>query len=406
MQKVQPAGSNPDPEGRPGVRVRDPNKITGKKIPITINKTDGLLAWASRECYASYVTAKCVRQIGLLGKELRPPNGGSPRNYLVGLSLGTSSSVLLHMLSQYAEGLLAKGRREIFRLSVVYVDTQIPVEGTHLESDQVAQALARYRERYPRVTIERIPLTAAIGLSSIDWSALPPLKTDVEPTEQLKDFFERLPSTTSRADVLRLFVRHILFSTALKLSSEVVLLGHSTTALAELTLSETSKGRGFSLPWQVTDGTLPVQDYATVDAAEEPAVAPIDSVQSIRVHHPLRELFRKELATYATLVDPPLTEIIPKELEGTNSVVSHKDLSIEEVMTRYFRGVEENYPSVVANVVRTTAKLSQPDVVGRCGACGMPLDEQGDERWRGEIGDDAGGGGSRLCYGCQRSVHN
>jgi cytoplasmic tRNA 2-thiolation protein 2 len=376
-------------------------------LPVVIQ----LLIQIHRNCYAQFVTTKCVKQVGVLGKDIRAPGPQSLRRYLVGISLGTSSSVLLHLLSEYTESLLSRGRRETFQLSAVYVDTTLPVDSTHPESVQISQTLDRYAQRYPRFKIERIPLTAAIGLRSIDWSALPPLRADAAPAEQLRDLFERLPSTTSRADILRLFIRHILISTALNLSCQAVLLGHSTTALAELTLAETAKGRGFSLPWQINDGTFPVHDHATSNGTEPPATDPMGSEQSIRLHYPLREVFRKELVTYTTLTDPPLTDIIPKELEKANSVVSHKDLSIEEVMSRYFAGVEENYPSVVANVVRTTAKLNRQQAAERCGVCGMPLDETGDERWRGEIGDDGEGGfhsspNSRLCYGCQRSVHN
>lgn len=354
-----------------------------------------------------YVSHKCARQISVLGRETRPPGA----RYLVGLSFGTSSTVLLHVLNKYAESILSKGRREPFQLSIVHVDTTVSEEGAPQESAQISQIIDRYAQRYPLFKIERIPLAAAIGLRTIDWSALPSLKTDAEPAEQLRDVFERLPSTTSRADLLRLFIRHILISAALRQSCQAVLLGHSTTALAELTLAETAKGRGYSLPWQINDGVFPVQDYATTDEREGASATPTSLGESVRIHYPLREVFRKELSTFITLTDPPLTEIIPRELEKTSSVVSHKHLSIEEVMSRYFEGVEENYPSVVANVVRTTAKLDRLGAGERCGVCGMPLDEQGNERWRGEIGDIGEGSSqhppnSSLCYGCQRSIHN
>lgn len=189
---------------------------------------------------------------------------------------------------------------------------------------------------------------------------------------------------------------------------QAVLFGHSTTTLGALTLAETAKGRGFSLPWQINDGVLPVEDFSSRD--RDPTAA-TPRKQTIRVHYPLREIYRKELDTYAALTDPPLAEIIPPEeaVDRAGSVVSHRDLSIDEVMVRYFADVEENYPSIVANVVRTTAKLSRLDAEERCGVCGMTLDETGDERWKGEIGEGGGGGDgagrSGLCYGCERSVH-
>lgn len=149
-----------------------------------------------------------------------------------------------------------------------------------------------------------------------------------------------------------------------------------------------------------------------------------EKTAAVLIYHPLRDALRKELTTYADLVSPPLTGLIrthttnTAENGGTGPVVSHKDLSIETVMTRYFADVEASYPSVVANVARTTGKLvrTAAAAAGRegCGLCGMPLDAAGDERWRGELGipktaaaaasSGAGGLGGRLCYGCERST--
>ena len=81
-------------------------------------------------------------------------------------------------------------------------------------------------------------------------------------------------------------------------------------------------------------------------------------------------------------------------------------------MSRYFEDAEQNFPSVVANVVRTTGKLKRHETDDACGLCGMALDEQGDTRWRGEILDGRlpdGTGRSaqdgKLCYGCERSIY-
>jgi cytoplasmic tRNA 2-thiolation protein 2 len=133
---------------------------------------------------------------------------------------------------------------------------------------------------------------------------------------------------------------------------------------------------------------------------------------TLLVYHPLRDALRKELVIYAGLVEPPLTDLIQAHKQDDGAVVSHKDLSIEEVMTRYFAEVEESYPSVVANVARTTGKLVRAGEQSgeSCGLCGMPLDEDGDERWRGELGIQKGSGAGtgsglgRLCYGCERST--
>ncbi|KAB5557961.1 hypothetical protein GE09DRAFT_94327 [Coniochaeta sp. 2T2.1] len=391
MASKDEAGSQP---------LERPCKKCNKQEATQISRTEAVCT----DCFTQYIYSKCVRQIGIIGKETQPPQGapqGLSRRYVLGLSLGTSSTVLLHIVNGYVSAILSKGRRSPFDLDVICVDTSISSDAG--PNTLLEDTLATYRQRYPGLNIESIPLTSVLGIPSIDWSSLPPLNTSLSPSQQLHDLFSRLPSATSRADILRLFIRHLLIHTALARDAQAALFGHSTTALGALTLSETAKGRGFSLPWQINDGPLPVPTYPTSSSSP---------TKSIRIHHPLRELYAKELSTYVTLTSPPLTEIIPPPEvvdKATAAVVSHRDLSIDEVMARYFVDVEENYPSIVANVVRTTAKLDRIESgSGRCGVCGMTLDEDGDDRWRGDIGDDVEereGGGGRLCYGCERSVH-
>lgn len=266
-----------------------------------------------------------------------------------------------------------------------------------------------------------MPLADALELAPIDWSSLPvaPSKDEsLAPTERLQDFFSRLPSTTSRSDVLRLLVRHVLLAVALREDCRAVLLGSSTTALAELTLSETAKGRGFSLPWMISDGPAPVNRFSPSkeqDKKSDKELVERDSEAreqqgSLPVYYPNRELFRTELKQYMTLTEPPLTPLLSlASTTSSSAVVSHRDVSIDEVMARYFTEVEENYPSIVANVVRTTAKLERTNggnTARYCGLCGMELDELGDERWKGEIGDVGQGEDQALCYGCSRATRD
>lgn len=328
-------------------------------------------------------------------------------------------------------GHLRKRTSAAFDPVVVHVDVSSPSDGA-AESDEGVPSpqevlLSRYAQRYPHFRFLRVPLAAALELDTIDWAALPvppDRNPSARPAERLRDFFARLPSTTSRADVLRLFVRHVLLSVALREDCRAMALGCSTTALAELTLGETAKGRGFALPGMVGDGPLLVRRFGGVvgespadeggggaaDGAEESALRG-EIAARLSIYYPNRELFRAELVQYAALVEPPLTDLVSDHSSaggnGSAAVVSHRDLSIDEVMVRYFADVEQNYPSIVANVVRTTAKLDKPSDGGEeqcCGLCGMALDELGDERWKGEMGDDGGGEDGRLCYGCLRAM--
>ncbi|KAG7290243.1 hypothetical protein NEMBOFW57_000241 [Staphylotrichum longicolle] len=424
---------------------------------------------AAGDCFTKFIATKCIKQIGILGKETRPPpstTGGPPtgtRRYLLGLSLGVSSTVLLHLLNENVEFQLAKGRNAPFDLTVVHVDTspQPPSSSTTSHTQTAAEtALAAYRARYPRFAFHCIPLSSSSSSTSTSTSTT----TTSSTTTAAALLQGATTSAASRSDILRTLTRRALISAARAHTCQALLLGHSTTALAELTLAEAAKGRGFALPWLVHDGPAPAPAPAVgggvgvgagvgdgdVDRSslglrgngdgEGEVGAGTGSLEdagagasangggegsdvddlTVLVYHPLRDALRKELVTYASLVSPPLTDLIPpdhphKTKNGdappAAAVVSHKDLSIEEVMTRYFAEVEASYPSVVANVARTTGKLVRAGGTEGCALCGMPLDEDGDERWRGELGiqketatSGVGGTGGRLCYGCERST--
>lgn len=365
---------------------------------------------------------KTVKRLEVLGREISAAPTQT-KKILVGLSFGASSASLVNILYESIQAQLRKRPTPAYDPVVVHVDTDLSstAGGDESSPPESQKLLGRFGERFPRFRFVRVPLTDVLGLETIDWSAMPiaPSRDEgMAPGERLQDFFARLPSTTSRADILRLFVRHLLVSAATREGCHALLLGCSTTALAELTLGETAKGRGYSLPWMVDDGPqsirsfgVPQQKIDGPDGADGPAANSREAskeVAKLTIYYPLREVFRNELTIYTGLLSPPLTDLLisPDAARSGSAFVSHKDVSIDDVMARYFQDVEKNYPSIVANVVRTTAKLERlgdEDGESCCGLCGMGLDELGDERWKGEMGDDGGEYG-RLCYGCQRAM--
>ncbi|KAK1779272.1 hypothetical protein QBC45DRAFT_326321 [Copromyces sp. CBS 386.78] len=449
-----------------------------------------------RSCFQKFISAKCIKQIGLLNKDVRssssqslsayhstqknsgPPQASS-RRYLLGLSLGPSSAALLELLNENVEFQLSRGKNAPFELEVVHVSGVD--EKDEKGREKVEDAVQMLRERYSRFEFRVVYLEEVVGLGSVDWEGLglpdfatassssssssssttenknenrtgsgsdsSRTTTTTTKAERLRQLFDNLPSATSRTDLLRLFTRHLLIAEARKSQNQchALLLGSSTTALAELTLSETAKGRGFSLPWQINDGVLGVPSFNSSSPSSAAGKTKTED-QGILIYHPLRDALRKELVTFTKLVGEPtpIFDLLPEtDPSVTAAVVSHKDLSIEEVMVRYFADVEENYPSIVANVARTTGKLmrlfggggeeggmvegegkdaseeeDKDDKERLCGLCSMPLDEFGDERWKGELGEDSyrdtvvvGDEGEkkmptkqRICYGCERSI--
>lgn len=316
---------------------------------------------------------------------------------------------MMQVLDVSAKFHSSKKSSPAFEPLVVHIDTDLSHPAD--QKDTPAQRLlAKYRERFPNISFECVHLSKIWTVQTLDWEALGGVnageETEVDAVTRLNKFFESLPSITSKADILRLFIRHLLLDLALQRSYNALLLGHSTSALAALALAEVANGRGFAVPWQINDGSFTVCTYGpSTDSTGKKEV----SQAQIPIYYPLREVFKNELKIFLDLV-PSVNELMPANSASGSNVVSHKDLSIAEVMERYFDSVEGPYAGIVANVVRTTGKLDKATSGNFCQMCGMTLDEQGDSRWAGELGDDAdvSDATSRtlwLCYGCKRSIN-
>ncbi|KAI9904524.1 hypothetical protein N3K66_001053 [Trichothecium roseum] len=298
----------------------------------------------------------------------------------------------------------------------VHVDTDLSppaaADNSAGRGSPAERLLTRYAENFPNVKFEVVSLAKVLEVRTIDWASLPLWQAGVghdgggddegDPSLSLRRMFDALPSVTSKTDVLRQLVRHLLLHVATEGGYKALLLGHTTAALAALTLSEVANGRGFAVPWQVNDGSVKVCTYRTDGGG-------VESEREFAVWYPLREVYFSEVKAVVGFT-PTLKELKLDDDAAGSSVVSHKDTSILEVMSRYFEGVEGAYSGIVANVVRTAGKLDRPTAQGQlCGLCGSVLDEHGDVRWAGDLGDEVSSDQSlsraRICYGCKRSVN-
>lgn len=342
----------------------------------------------------------------MLQRETRTSSKPEPRRYVAGLSFGPSSTALTQILDKTAQYQASRKGSSPFEPLVVHIDTDLSHPADALDTP-AQKLLARYREKFPNVSLECVHLSKVLSVKTIDWTTIP-IPGDGSDVERLQQFFSSLPSVTSRADSLRLFIRHLLLHVAMERSYSALLFGHSTTALASLTLSEVANGRGFAVPWQISDGLFAVCTY---HRAADPAGAGESSQEGSKIqfpiYYPLREILKNEIVIYLSTM-PSVQDLIPAVDKTSSSVVSHKDQSIEEVMARYFDGVEGPYAGIVTNVVRTAGKLDRLETSQYCRLCGVTLDEEGDSTWAGELGDDPADGSltnkGKLCYGCKRSM--
>lgn len=314
------------------------------------------------------------------------------RKILLPISFGVSSVTLLHILDHHLKTQKTKTGRTGFALVVLFIDSSsINKSAVDIEALNTVQA------RYPNHQYSVIPLEnifrATLENPLLD--LLPDIKNDtkIPVEEQLVKLVHSLTSTTARADTISILRTRLIVEEARRLGCEGILWGDSTTRLAERILAETAKGRGFSLPWQIADGESPF---------------------GITTNYPLRDLLKKELVSYVSLSEPSLLPLVHESPPGaTQALMSSKNTTIEDLMKQYFESVEENFPSIVANVVRTTSKLEAglgSASNSRCVLCNMPVSENrfGIHGWGGDQQDCVESSSSKreqnLCYGCTRSI--
>ncbi|KAF4636804.1 hypothetical protein G7Y89_g1292 [Cudoniella acicularis] len=343
------------------------------------------------KCFSQYVTTKAVKRMETY--RIRGSSAKPPRKLLLPLSFGPSSASLLHILDQHIQGQYDRMNRAAYELFVVHIDLYVdPVD-----RKDSSELLEKYKIRFPRHTYSSFGLEDALLLDGIEWKSLhigQPNESDGKPTtERLQHLLGSILSATSRSDIASTLLTRLLVDVAKRNSCEGILFGDSTTRLAEKTLTETAKGRGFSLPWQVSDGDAPY---------------------GLGFNYPLRDLLKKEIVIFSSLATHTLAEIIIYQRTSSTVSASSKLTTIDDLMTQYFESVEENYPSIVANVVRTSSKLQPTSILDTtaCGLCGLPVAEgtDGINGWGGDQNSDSrpeikDGHYGVLCYGCSRSIN-
>ncbi|MCJ1431294.1 cytoplasmic tRNA 2-thiolation protein 2 [Xylographa pallens] len=338
------------------------------------------------------------------GYKVRSHTNENPRRVLLLLSLGVSSVTLLYLLDQQLRIQKERTSQVGYELHVLYVQE---AECVASAKEDVLKSIDLLKTRFPlhkytAISLDEVyhyPPSMGDDYSSATTALVQPSdsSTSSSPQECLRVSLALLPSPSARTDMIHILRTRLVVGFAKNAGCESIIWGDSTTRLAERILAETAKGRGFSVPWQTADGLSP---------------------HGINFIFPMRDMLRKEIILYSTLTSPPLGELIMEIPRSQSSSVSSKDVTIDHLMSQYFESVELNYPSIVANVVRTSGKLkpavtSSPSFL--CRICSFPVANgtQGLHGWGGnqENITEASNAMSTaiaeseiICYGCSRSV--
>ena len=336
----------------------------------------------------NYVVGKVTKRMD--GFKVRKNSKERVRIVLLPFSHGTSSMALLHILDQHIRTQLERTGRQAYVLHVLHVDQSIVDQGSIISKSLEWQyPLHTYHEyMIEDVLTLGVPLLESEPEPDDLASDFFKGSTAVKPADRLRDLLLSLPSPSSRADMINVLRTRLITAKANSLGCEAIVWGSSTTRLAEMTLSETAKGRGFSIFLQTNDGP---------------------SSHGTSYLFPMRDLLRKEISTYSHLTSPPLISLLHStSQEPTDG--SNQGTTIDDLMVQYFASVEENYPSIVTNVVRTCTKLRASSLSNEdipCRICNLPVTVAGRGlHGRGGDNSDANSTVRDICYGCARSFQD
>ncbi|EMR10325.1 hypothetical protein PNEG_01581 [Pneumocystis murina B123] len=153
-----------------------------------------------------------------------------------------------------------------------------------------------------------------------------------ESVGSLNDLLSPLSSTTSRMDILKCIRNNIIYNFAEKNGYNVIIFGDTISSIASKIISETAKGRGYSIPWE-TRGKIKQHLY------------------DIWLLRPMKDILRQEAYYFL-------------EINGIQNIKKfyHKATTIDELVDRYFDDLEKNNPSFLFTVAKTSAKLQVPEI--------------------------------------------
>ncbi|KAG0375869.1 Cytoplasmic tRNA 2-thiolation protein 2 [Mortierella sp. AD032] len=186
-----------------------------------------------------------------------------------------------------------------------------------------------------------------------------------EKINKLKALLGACTTLTAKETVLQHFRSSLLIQLSKRGQCTILALGDSATRVAIHIIELTAIGRGYSLPHETSLLSSWVQDC--------------------KVIRPLKDCLVKELDTFCGLHGLELIERHQAQLDWTMKTKAEVK-SIRKLTDEFITGLDKEFPSTVATVCRTAAKLTPPEATydQKCPLCLGPV-QPGVQEWKSRI---------------------
>ncbi|CAG5136041.1 unnamed protein product [Candidula unifasciata] len=315
-----------------------------------------------KSCFQVYVIHKFRAAIGK-SKLIR-----EGERVLVAFSGGANSAALLHLIQ---DGLSDRAHRKLrFIPTVLHVDECGVLDVSSDARQELRQKIARVmlKSGFPAyivdfeqaIDIERKNMGTQNGTDGVSSDSgclvhdakdgLSTPAVDASQTNKLRSLVGSVASLTSQEDFVRHLRNQLIVCIVRQMGFSKVLTAECSTRLSIKILTDIAQGRGSQLSLNTAFCDQRNGDVLFV--------------------RPVRDLTSKELVMYNTLFEVD-SVFIPSITTKTA-----KDSSIERLTETFVTGLQADFSSTVANIVRTSEKLEPPDLENSqaCVFCQSPLD--------------------------------
>ena len=304
-------------------------------------------------CFEGLVIGKAMKRIDPLNN--RRLSGLEQCNLLLPMSFGPSSLALFYLLDKRLNRQRQSQGPRSFRLLVYHVRSA--TEGDEVSGLEKLQTLHKH---YPDHDYLSTPL------ESVLFSQCPGETTPLSFENGLRGqpghenglgLAELMPIQRSeylKSGMINAVRTRLILATAQAHGCDCVAWSSSATRLAEKALTEVANGRGLGVPFHLCNDT---------------------TLHGLRMTYPMRDLLQKEIVHFIDMAVPDPIARLSTDAFATDTRNAAK-ATIGGLMHDYILSAEGSYPSIVANVVKTTGRLVSPVGTkdgGFCQLCALPL---------------------------------
>lgn len=186
----------------------------------------------------------------------------------------------------------------------------------------------------------------------------------------------------TKEDFMHFMVTHIVKKLAYQLKSKVIIWAHSMTKLADLILSLVIKGRGSQIAENLDDESFdknfgnnifknlyPMKDILL---SEIDAYCIITNLDKFIINYKINPHSMINKEKYSEFDD----------MRNNNNLII-KNMTINEIVRKYYDDMEDDYSNIVATVLRTGDKLQSPEqnlpIPANCSICSATIYDNSSE---------------------------